>query len=157
PGDEDVEGHPRYHLVAVMGDRGIAVDQRQGDRDDDRGGEAEEGRAAHRGRRAGGEGGAEHLALEADIDDARALAEQAAERRQDERRGEAQRRRQQRDELEEGVAHASLGAGAGRSRASRTRKRFSSAPQNRMTSPSMTTMISRCSPGISKASSLPPW
>src|SRR5258707_9464655 len=151
-----------------MGDRGIAMHQREGDGEGGGGGEAGPGRAGPRGGRGGGEGGTQHLALEADIDDASALAEQPAERRENQRRRQAQRRRQQRDGLdEEIVAHAGALpcppplAGEGRvggasRRASGRRKRFSSAPQNRMISPSMTMTSSRCNFGISKASSLPP-
>src|SRR5437868_8161878 len=113
-----------------MGDRGIAMHQGEDDRDGDRRSEAEPDRAGDGGHRAGGEGGAQHLALEADIDDAGALAEESTERREDQRRRLAQRRREQRYGLdEEVVAHdgtaASWAAGASR-RASGRRKRFSS-------------------------------
>ena len=104
----------------------------------------------------GGEGGAQHLALEAEIDDAGPLAEETAQRREDERRREAQGRGEQGDELDEILGHADIAARAPSSLARPGRNMFSSAPQNRMTRPSIMTMSSPCNFGISKARALPP-
>ena len=130
------------------------------DREQARGGDAGEkpdpGRAGHRREGAGGEGGGEHLALEADVEDAGALGVEAGEAGEQQRRREAEARA---GELEDGVEvhQAALSASRRKARSTGTRTRFSSAPVKRMTSAWMTTIMSRLIFGISKASSAPPW
>ncbi len=65
-----------------MGDAGIAVDQGEGDRDADPGGQPDPDISRDVTGGGGGEGGPEHLAFEADVDDAGAFREQAGQRRQ---------------------------------------------------------------------------
>ena len=142
-----------------MGDAGEAVDQRQADREQHAGAEPEPGRAGHRRGRGGGEGSAQHLALEADVDHARALGEQAGERRQHERRREPDGRVGQQQELQEQIVHqatAPAGAGLANSASSHGRNMCSSAPANRITRPWITTTRSRLSAGMSNDSSEPP-
>ena len=105
---------------------------------------------------AGGEGGGEHLALEADVEDARALGVEAGEAGEQQRGREAQARA---GKLEDGleVHQADLRRKRRKLRSTGTRTRFSSAPVKRMTSAWITTIISRLIFGISKASSEPPW
>ena len=114
------------------------------------------GRARDRGEGAGGEGRGQHLALEADVEDAGALGIEPGEA------GEQQGRRQPQarpGELQDGVEvhHAAPRRIRRKARSTGTRTRFSSAPVNRMTSAWITTIISRLIAGISKASSAPPW
>ena len=66
----------------------------------DAGEEADPGRAGHRGEGAGGEGGGQHLALEADVEDAGALGVEAGEAGEQQRRREAEAGA---GELEDGV------------------------------------------------------
>ena len=104
-----------------MGDAGEAVDHREEDREPDAGGQPEPGRAGDRGGRGGGERCAQHLALERDVDDARALAEQACECGEHERRRETDRRVGEQQDLEEDlVHHATAPAGAGRANSAST-------------------------------------
>src|SRR5262249_39276126 len=130
------------------------------------GGEPGPARTSDRCSRGGHEGGREHLAFQADIDQPAALAEQTAQRAQDERRRDAQRGRE--DEHRDGdpifhqVSAALTNAGFSRpSGANRVsnhgRVRFASAPENRITKPWITTTMSRVTSGISNASSAPPW
>ena len=116
------------------------------------GGEAKPRRAGHRGDRRGREGRAEHLALEPDVDDPRALGEEPAERGEHQRRGAAQRGGYKERAEEDGLAHTRCtSAATGR------RSACSSAPHTRMISPWITTTMSRLSFGMSKVSSEPPW
>ena len=87
----------------------------------DAGREAEPGGAGDRGGRGGGECGAQHLALEADVDHARALGEQAGERGEDQGRGEPDGRVGEQQDLKEELVHqATASAGAGRANSAST-------------------------------------
>ena len=132
------------------------MDHRERARGEDAGDEPDPGRAGDGGERAGGEGGGQHLALEADVEDARALGEEPGEAGKEQRRREAQARP---GDLEDGVeVHQAVRPRRRRnSRSTGTRTRFSSAPVKRITSAWITTIISRLIDGISKASSAPPW
>ena len=91
------------------------MDHGEKDRERDAGAEPEPGGAGDRGGRGGGERRAQHLALEADVDHARALGEQAGERGEHERRREADGRVGEQQGLEEELVHqATAPAGAGR-------------------------------------------
>ena len=95
------------------------------------GGEAEPGGAGDRGGRGGGERRAQHLALEPDVDHARALGEQAGERGEHQRRREPDGRVGEQQDLEEELVHqATASAGAGRANSASTygRNMCSSAP-----------------------------
>ena len=125
-------------------------------RGDDAGEKPDPGRAGDRREGAGGEGGGEHLAFEADVEDAGALGVEPGEAGEQQRRREAEAGA---GELEEGVEvhQAAFPRRRRKARSTGTRTRFSSAPVKRMTSAWMTTIISRLIAGISKASSAPPW
>ena len=73
PSGDEVDRHAGDDLVAALGDRGEAVNQRQSDGHRDRRQHTEPGRACDRRHRPAGEGAAEHLALEADVEDAGTL------------------------------------------------------------------------------------
>src|SRR5918994_1599525 len=92
-------------IVAAVGDAGEAVHHGEKDRERAAGGEAEPGGAGDRGGRGGGECGAKRLALEADVDHARALGEQPCERREHQRRREADGRIREQERLEEKLVH----------------------------------------------------
>ena len=132
------------------------MDQREQARGEDAGEEPDPGRAGDRREGAGGEGGGQHLALEADVEDAGALGEEAGEAGEEQRRREAEARA---GELQDGVEvhHAAFARSRRKARSTGARTRFSSAPVKRMTSAWITTIISRLIAGISKASSAPPW
>src|SRR5690606_25565821 len=104
----------------------------------------------------GGEGGGEHLALEADVEDAGPLGVEAGEAGEQQRRREAEARA---GELEDGgeVHQAAFRRRRRKARSTGARTRFSSAPVKRMTRAWMTTIMSRLMLGMSKASSAPPW
>ena len=118
---------------------------------------AGEGRDRRRAERAD-----QDLALEPDVDDARALGPQTREAGQDQRRAEPDAGGEDDDERVEEVHRAppsQIGGEVVR-RASNTatgrRNMCSSAPANRTTRPWMTTIMSRLIFGFSKASSAPP-
>src|SRR6185437_15226532 len=154
--DQDVDGDAAHHLVAALGDAGIAVDQRHHHRGRDARREADDGDMRDRAGGGGGEGGGEHLALEPDIDDARAFGEQPRHRAEDQRRRDADGRAQSQEGDEISVFHHAL-AVAAKTRSKNGRLKFASAPENRMIRPWMTTIISGVIAGISNASSAPPW
>ena len=85
---QHVDGDAGDELVALEGDGGGALQRGGADRDAEAGEEAEPDVAGDRGDRGGAEGGGEHLALEADVEDAGALGIEAGET------GEQQRRRE---------------------------------------------------------------
>ena len=82
---QHVDGDARDHLVAALVDRGIAMHQREADRDEDGAEEPDPGRAIDGGGRGGDEGRDQHLAFEPDVDDAGALRPQAREAGEDQR------------------------------------------------------------------------
>ena len=79
---------PAMSLVALEGDGGDALEAGGADRDAEAGEEAEPDVAGDRGDGGSAEGGGQHLALEADVEDAGALGIEAGEA------GEQQRRRE---------------------------------------------------------------
>jgi hypothetical protein len=91
---QDVDGDAAHHLVAAPGDAGKAMQQRHRFGSEDGGGHAQPGRAGDRGSRGGKESCHQHLAFEADIDDAALLREQPAHGAQHQRRGHPQSRSQ---------------------------------------------------------------
>ena len=119
------------------------------DGDDDRRPEPEPGRAGDGGDGGGGEGGDQHLALEADVEDAGALGVEAGEAAKIS--GIESRMRRGEDDRMEMIHHGSPRrrrcAGArsrrGEERADAGRNMCSSAPAKRMTRPWMTTIMSR--------------
>ncbi len=161
---DEIERDAGDDLVAARRDRRETVHQAEQHRDDDAEEEPGIGRAGDRGADAGGEGGGQHLALEADVEDAGPLRIETGQGRQQQRRRQAQRRvedQQRGVEVHQAVPSA-CGASPRRcmdenNRASRGRNMCSSAPANRMTRPWMTTIMSRVMVGMSKASSAPPW
>src|SRR5690606_38927089 len=114
--------------------------------------EADIGRLEHGGGGPAGEGGGEHLALEPDVEHARALRIETGEGGEDQRHRDPDRRLQDDDERIE-IFHLSYSAGAGFVAALSPRpaknaviaglNMFSSAPANRMTRPWMMTIMSR--------------
>lgn len=134
------------------------MDQGQPGRGGDAGEEPEPGRAGDRGGGGGGEGGPQHLAFEADVDDAGALGEEPGQRRQHQRRRHPQGRRCHGDGDEEGVFHASglrrqrPGEQALQLRAEQVLERAAEQDHQAL----MTTTISLLSAGMEKASSDPP-
>ena len=155
PGRQDVDGDAAHHLVAAIGDAGEAVQQRQRLGGEDGRGHARPGRAGDRRGRGGEEGRHQHLAFEADIDDAALLREQPAHGAEHQRRRDPQRRRPASGRRRR-RPRPSRAPGARTATCSQGRGRCASAPENRMTRPWITTTISRVMVGISKASSAPP-
>ncbi len=97
------------------------MDHGEQDRERYAGGEAEPGGARDCGGRGGGERGAQHLALEPDVDHAGALGEQAGERGEHQRRRQPDGRvREQQDLQQELVHQAAASAGAGRANSAST-------------------------------------
>ena len=107
----------------------IAVQHRQRDADAAPRRQRQRQRAGHRGGGARGERGEQHLALEAEVDHAGALAQAAGQRAQDQRRRHAQRRGEQRadgDVIHGARTHrrfATRGAAAQREPRTRQRRR----------------------------------
>ncbi len=108
PGREEGHREAGDDLVGAQGDREERVDQGQQHAGDHPDQQADDPRAGHLGAPQPPERAHQHHALEPDVDDAAALGEQAAERGEQQRRGVAQHRRQQRrpdeDALEVGLA-----------------------------------------------------
>ncbi len=107
------------------------------------------------------EGADQDLALEADVDHARALRPQAGEAGEDQRNGEPHAGGEDDDEGVEPVhrSRPQIGGWVVRrasSVATGRRNMCSSAPANSTTRPWMTTIMSRLIFGLSKASSAPP-
>ena len=88
-GRQHVDGDAGDELVALEGDGGGALQRRGADRDAEAGEEAEPDVAGDRGDGGGAEGGGQHLALEADVEDAGALGIEAGEAGEQQRRREA--------------------------------------------------------------------
>ena len=99
---EDVEGEPDHHLVGAEGDDQHDEDEGEDHRRGDAAENAEPGRAGEDRADDREEGADQHLALEADIEDAGLGGERAAERDEQDRRGGADGRDDQRD-VEEAV------------------------------------------------------
>ena len=166
-GGHEVDRHAGDDLVAAAGDGGKAVYQRQEHRDEDRGGEPDPGRAGDGGGRAAGERAGEHLAFQADVENARALGIEAREAGKQKRHGKPDGGVEDQDQDVEEVHQARSPGVAGTAGVVDVklakidctvgRNRFSRAPANRITSPWMMTIMSREMAGISKASSAPPW
>ena len=116
------------------------------------------GGAGQRGDGGAGEGGSEHLALETDIDDPRALGIEPGECRENERCGERHRRAHERQQQH---AHAACRAGADhmvrKDWPMSPRATPSSMPQTKITTPSATVTTSRVMAGMWKESAAPPW
>ncbi len=141
-----------------MGDAGKAVDHGKKGGEDDAGEQSSEGRARDHTDGRSGEGGAQHLAFEADVDHAGALGEQSGKRGQNERDGEPDGGIGQQNGLQEEIHQETASAlpVLAKSASSDGRNICSSAPANRITSPWITTTMSRLIVGMSKESSEPP-
>ena len=92
----DVDSHARDHLVARVAHTGQTVQPGQHDSHAHRGHQGQGRGARGRTGRTGGEGGKQHLALQADIDHARALGQKTGQRTQHQRRGHPHARAQHR-------------------------------------------------------------
>ena len=101
---DDVHRDARHHLIAVIADAGQPVQPGKRHRDAQRQRQRDHGGVEIHARSAGRKRRQQHLALKPDVDDAGALGQQAGQRAQDQRRGDAQRRGQQR--AEQGLIHA---------------------------------------------------
>lgn len=165
PGDDEVDRDAGNDLVAALGDRSIAMDQRQSHRNEDGRNEPDPNRLRDCRRRTGGKGRTKHLAFQPDVEDAGALGEEAGKRREHQRHGDADRRFQEHEEnvkkIHDQAPLVCTSAAARWPRAAKTRviagrNMFSSAPAKRMTRPWMITIMSLEIEGISKAISAPP-
>ena len=101
-----------------------------------------------RGDAGGEEGGHQHLALEADIDDAAALREQPAHGAEDQRRRHAQGRGRHRGRASDSAVVHHDAPERRTAPAARAAADCASAPENRITRPWITTTISRVISGI---------
>ena len=91
-GGEEVDRDARDQLVAAERDRGEPVHEAQQHGGEDARTETEPHRTRDRGDRGGKEGGDQHLAFEADVDDAGALGEEPREAGEQKRRCQPHRR-----------------------------------------------------------------
>src|SRR4030081_548534 len=138
PERQDVERHPRHDLVASQMDRGYGMDPGKTSAD----GHRRDERHDHAVRLIGGddseERSDEHAALERDVDDPGALRDHTAERRQQDRRCEAQRRREDSGADELIDRHAMASSGLRPRRRAVSKRTTSSAAMTKRTIASMT-------------------
>ena len=123
---QHVEGEAADDLVAALGDARISMHQRKGAGDGNAGGERNPRRIAKGSHCCGAKGAGQHLALEADVDNAGTLGKEPGQGAEDQRSGDPQGGAQDQHDDGDGVFHLrrsampALAVKAGR-RATRTR------------------------------------
>ena len=132
------------------------MQKREDDAGEDGGEQADPRRSGVESDGTGGEGGEQHLALDADVEHAGAFGIEAAKTGKQDRRRQADGRIEDREENAE-IHHTASLAGAGTTKYISGRNRFSNAPANRMTRAWMTRIMSREIAGMAKDNSAPPW
>ena len=79
PRNQNIQGHARDNLIAIMGDTGIGVNKRKEDRNHQPGTKPDPGRSAGSGCSGSSKGGGQHLTFKPDIDHARSLCHHPGE------------------------------------------------------------------------------